>query len=199
MLKKIYLSPLGFIISIIMNFAAFFHKPFMVYGYYNRIHRKFFKKTRISSSAKLVCKNKINISNNVWIGHYCLIDGVGGVEIDDGVHMASHSCIYTHSSHDSIRLLGEKYIEYNPENRLGYIISPVKIGKYTFIGTSSVILPGTILGKGVIVGAGSIVKGVFPDYSVITGNPAKIIGNSKNRDKGFLENEIVKQNYYDTL
>jgi len=199
MLKKLYLSPLGYIISLLMHIIAFTHKPFMVYGHYNCVQKKFKKRTRISTSAKLVNKNKINISDNVWIGHYCLIDGVGGVEIGEGVHLASHTCVYSHSSHDSIRLLGRKYIEFIPENRVGYLIKPVKIGEYTFLGTSSVILPGTILGKGVIVGAGSVVNGEFPDYSVIAGNPAKIVGNSKDRDRSFFDNEIVKQNYYDAF
>jgi len=199
MLKKIYLSPFGYIVSIIMQVFAFIHKPFMVYGHYNYVQKKFQKRTRISSSAKLVNKSKINISDNVWIGHYCIIDGIGGVEIGEGVHLASHTCIYTHSSQDSIRLLGKKYIEFEPENRLGYIIEPVKIGKYSFIGTSSVILPGSVLGKGVIVGAGSVVKGEFTDFSILAGNPAKIVGNTKERDKKFFGEEIVKQCYYDTF
>jgi acetyltransferase-like isoleucine patch superfamily enzyme len=199
MIKKIYLSPFGIVISFFLNLLSFLHKPFMVYGFFNSIQRKFFKKTRISSSAKMVNKSKINIYDNVWIGHYCLIDGIGGVEIEEGVHIASHSCIYTHSSQDAIRLLGKNYINFNPENRIGYIIDSVKIGKYTFIGTSSVILPGTKLGKGVIVGAGSVVKGDFPDYSIIAGNPAKIFGNTQDRDKDFLEIDIVKHNYYDSF
>ena len=49
------------------------------------------------------------------------------------------------------------------------------IGEYCFIGYGAVILPGTKLGKQCIVGANSVVKGSFPDYCVIAGNPAKII------------------------
>ena len=49
------------------------------------------------------------------------------------------------------------------------------IQKNCFLGYGSVILPGTILGKNCIVGANSVVKGKFPDYCVIAGNPAKII------------------------
>lgn len=49
------------------------------------------------------------------------------------------------------------------------------IGDNCFIGYGSAILPGTILGIQNIVGANSVVKGVFPDYCVIAGNPARII------------------------
>lgn len=55
------------------------------------------------------------------------------------------------------------------------IIKETKIGNNCFIGSGAKILPGTVLGKQCIVGANSVVKGVFPEYCVIAGAPAKII------------------------
>ena len=49
------------------------------------------------------------------------------------------------------------------------------IGDNCFIGYGCAILPGTNLGKQCIVGANSVVKGIFPDYCVVAGSPAKII------------------------
>lgn len=49
------------------------------------------------------------------------------------------------------------------------------IGENSFLGTGAVILPGTILGKQCIVGANSVVTGVFGNYQVLAGNPAKVI------------------------
>ena len=37
------------------------------------------------------------------------------------------------------------------------------------------LLPGASLGNGVIVGARAVVSGSFPDYAIVSGNPAKII------------------------
>lgn len=54
-------------------------------------------------------------------------------------------------------------------------IKSVYIGKNCLIGMNSVILPGTVLGNHNVVGANSVVKGVFPDYVVIAGIPAKVI------------------------
>lgn len=51
----------------------------------------------------------------------------------------------------------------------------VLIGKNCFIGTNAIILKGTQLGNNVVVGAGSVVSGKFPDNVIIAGNPAKII------------------------
>ncbi len=52
---------------------------------------------------------------------------------------------------------------------------PVVIGKNCFIGCNTLILKGTVLGDGCVVGAGAVVSGIFPENSVIAGNPAKVI------------------------
>lgn len=190
MLRKIYLSPLGIFISIVLNAFSFLRKPFMIYGFFNKADGKFYKKTRIGSTVKLVDKKTIDIKDGVWIGHYSLLDGIGGIKIGEGVNIASHSCIYTHSSQNAIRLLGEKFIDIPAAERIGYIIEGVEIGAYTFVGTSCVILPGTKIGKGCVVGAGSIVKGTYPDYSIIVGNPAKIVGDTRKTDEGYFKSGV---------
>jgi acetyltransferase-like isoleucine patch superfamily enzyme len=197
MLRKLYLSPLGILISLAMHFFAFFRKPFMVYGYFDKSGGGFRKKTRVSSSAALIDRKNISMGDDVWVGHYCLVDGIGGVTIGRGVHVASHSCIYSHSSQNAIRLMGDKYIETPAAERSGYIFGKVVIGEYTFIGTSSVILPGTTIGRGCIIGAGSIVKGNFEDYSVIVGNPARVVDDSRNIDRKLLTEGLNFKNYYD--
>lgn len=55
------------------------------------------------------------------------------------------------------------------------VIAPIKIGNNVFIGTSCIILPGTIIGNNVVIGAGSIVKGNIESNSVYAGVPAKRI------------------------
>lgn len=57
--------------------------------------------------------------------------------------------------------------------------APIIIGNDCFIGMNSIILKGTVLGDNVVVGAGSVVHGVFPDNCIIAGNPAKIIRQNK--------------------
>ena len=43
------------------------------------------------------------------------------------------------------------------------------------VGASAVILPGVIVGKGAIVGAGSVVTEDVPAYSIVVGNPARVL------------------------
>jgi len=52
----------------------------------------------------------------------------------------------------------------------------VIIGDDVMISSRSIILPGTKIGKGVVIAAGSVVRGKIPDYSIVMGNPAKVVG-----------------------
>lgn len=49
------------------------------------------------------------------------------------------------------------------------------IGNDVWFGYGATVLPGAKIGNGVIVGAGSVVRGNVPDYATVIGNPAKIL------------------------
>ena len=195
MLKKIYLSPLGYLISLIQNILAIAQRPFMVYGFHNKVQKRFMKLTRISSSAKILSKEKLDIDNNVWIGHYSLLDASNGVEIGKGVQAGPFVSIFSHSSHVSIRLLGENYLQ--SDERIGYVDGKVTIGEYSFIGTSSVIFPGVTIGKGCLIKAGSVVTKSIPDFSIAAGNPAVVTGSVLDMDEKYFHDKIVQRNYFD--
>jgi len=55
------------------------------------------------------------------------------------------------------------------------VFGKVKIGNNVFIGDNCTILPNTTIEDNCVVGAGSVVRGKFPENSVIIGNPAKIV------------------------
>ena len=62
------------------------------------------------------------------------------------------------------------------DERIGYVIGAVSIGEHPFIGGSSVIFPGVHIGRGCLVNAGSIVIRSVPDFSILSGAPAKVVG-----------------------
>jgi acetyltransferase-like isoleucine patch superfamily enzyme len=68
------------------------------------------------------------------------------------------------------------------------IFGAIKIGNNVFIGNSCTILPNTIIGDNCIVGAGSVVRGKFPDNSVIIGNPAKLVLKTSMQKFLYLQN-----------
>ncbi len=61
---------------------------------------------------------------------------------------------------------------------------PVKIGKNVFVGCNSILLKGTEIGDNCIIGAGSVVHGIFEDNCVIAGNPARVIKKQEGAESG---------------
>lgn len=49
------------------------------------------------------------------------------------------------------------------------------VGHDCWIGREAVLMPGAVLGNGVIVGTRAVVTGTIPDYAIVAGNPAKVI------------------------
>jgi len=54
-------------------------------------------------------------------------------------------------------------------------IAPVRIGDLAWIGFNSIILKGVVIGEGAVIAAGSVVTKDVPPYTVVGGNPARII------------------------
>ncbi|MFT7595930.1 MAG: virginiamycin A acetyltransferase [Paracoccaceae bacterium] len=62
----------------------------------------------------------------------------------------------------------EKMTSYQPDTR------DTIIGHDVWLGYGALVLPGAQIGNGVIVGAGAVVRGQIPDYSIVTGNPTQV-------------------------
>lgn len=197
-IKSFYLSPYGNILSFFGNLVAFLHKPFMVYGFFDPAKKVFRKFTRISSSVTIMNREKLAISDNVWIWHYAIIDATEGIEIDEGVQIGAYVGIFTHGSENSIRLLGRSFIEIPNNERKGYTRGKIKIGKYTFIGAGSTVLPGVTIGKGCLIGAGTVVNKDIPDYSIALGSPAQVKGSTLTLDKRLIRQGDFSETYYDS-
>jgi acetyltransferase-like isoleucine patch superfamily enzyme len=152
------------------------------------------KDVRISESTVLSFPKQLNLEHNIFIGHYNFIEASNGITIEEGVQITNYVSILSHSSHVSIRLYGAHYRKY--KDLIGYKKGTVRIGKYSFIGPHATIMPGTKIGKGCLIVAYSYVKGDFPDFSIIGGNPASVIGTTNNLDKDYLEKYPELQEFY---
>jgi maltose O-acetyltransferase len=111
--------------------------------------------------------HQISIGNNVSINRKCSIFGSyyhknATIIIGNNVVIAPGVKIFA-ASHD--------YHDINlPDCGEG-----ISISDYVWIGGGAIILPGVKIGKGAIIGAGSIVTKDIPDWSVAAGNPARVI------------------------
>jgi len=152
-------------------------------------------KTRISDTAFFYHQENIKISNNVFVGHYTIIDGTGGLEIGEGTQLAAWAGIFTHSSHIAIRIYGKHYQDVPESEKQGYAIKNVIIGKYVFIGARALVLPGVSIGDGALVEAGSIVRKDVNAFDIVSGNPAEVVGDTRKMDKPYLEDPNIKSWY----
>jgi acetyltransferase-like isoleucine patch superfamily enzyme len=106
------------------------------------------------------------------------------VNIEQGVHIVCH-CEVTIGDHVSITpycAIVDTDHPYDPPDALPKIgarlplrRSRVVIGAGSFIGAHSMILPNVTIGRGCVVGAGSVVTRDLPDYCVAVGAPARIV------------------------
>lgn len=99
----------------------------------------------------------------------------GLIEIHEGVTISSYVRVLTHdwSMHTVAKSVG-----HFAQPAIGRI-SGVSIGPYSFVGTGTIIMPGTRIGRGCIVGAGTVVRGTIPDYSLVIGSPGQIVGDTR--------------------
>lgn len=147
------------------------------------------KNARISPAACIEHEEQLTLGDHVFIGPFNFIEASGGITLGEGVQITSHVSIVTHSSHRAMRLLGEKFVDWPAEHegaRPGWIAGPVHIGAWSFIGPHSLIEAKTRLGRGTIVCAGSFVRGDFPDFAVLEGRPARVVGDSRMGDEKLL-------------
>nr|BCB22820.1 acyltransferase [Erysipelothrix tonsillarum] len=109
----------------------------------------------------------ITIGENVSIGQNVHITSGGTLSIGKNTTILGNTFI-TNIDHE-YQDIGVPVL--NQKNN----ITTTEIGENSFIGYGSAIQAGTRLGKQCVVGANSVVRGVFDDYSVIVGSPGKVV------------------------
>lgn len=109
----------------------------------------------------------VEIGQDTWVGPFCSLDGgTVGLKIGRNCSISAACHILTHDTAKWALSMGRHPYEY----------ARTEIGDGCFIGSSSIITKGVILGRSCLVGAGSVVTKSFDDNSIIAGVPAKKIG-----------------------
>jgi acetyltransferase-like isoleucine patch superfamily enzyme len=113
-----------------------------------------------------------------YIAVKCWFDGEGGdyhlIELGHNVVISSNVRILTHD-YSIARAFVALGVDLDTEVAN---VRPISIGDNCFVGTGSILMPGCRLGRNVIVGAGSVVRGEVADNAIVMGNPAKVVDNT---------------------
>jgi acetyltransferase-like isoleucine patch superfamily enzyme len=126
---------------------------------------------------------KVTIGNNVCIGSNLMLASIDRVNIGDNVLISDRVFISDH-------IHGYEDISIPPIDQPLIKKGSVTIKEDSFIGINAVIMPGVTIGKHSVVGASSVVIHDVPEYTVVSGNPAKIIKKYNRNSKSWTS---VKQ------
>ena len=112
--------------------------------------------------------DRIEMGDRVAFNYGCYVNGFGGLVIGDGAEFGPGVLIHTanHEMDDA----------YRPATEQGWRDDgPLEIGRNCWIGMGAIILPGVTIGEACVVGAGSVVVGDLPPFTVAVGNPARVV------------------------
>lgn len=120
--------------------------------------------------------SNIRVGKNFFANYNLTILDPGEVVIGDNVMIAPNVSIYTagHPLHPDSRNSGYEY---------GI---PITIGNNVWIGGSATILPGVTIGDNAVIAGGAVVVKDVPAWSVVAGNPARVIRQITEEDRGYF-------------
>lgn len=138
------------------------------------------KKTEIRKGAIVLSYGgNIEIGDNCSINPYCVIYGVGGLTIGNGVRIGTHTTIIpsNHRFDNCDQFIYEQ----------GITSFGIAIKDDVWIGAGVVVLDGVTIAKGCVIGANAVVTKSTEPYGVYVGVPAKLI--KKRREGNSLNSE----------
>lgn len=120
---------------------------------------------------------KIIIGSQCHIHEFAVLLSVGGITIGDNVRVSHHVSLIASSHHfEQVDV---------PIWQQGLYGRGITIGDDVLIGAGTRVLDGVTIGKGAIVGSGAVVTSDVLPYTIVAGNPARVI---RRRKEG--ENEV---------
>jgi acetyltransferase-like isoleucine patch superfamily enzyme len=149
----------------------------------HRFNPRISRYAHLEHNVRLLCyPEKIIIEAGATIGFNCELHAWGEIFIGKNVIISPQTVILTGSHNVETEEYGE-------------LIKPVYIEDYAWIAYRSMILPGVRIGKGAVVGAGSVVTKDVEPWSIVAGNPARHLKWRGMKDLHYIPASWHIQNY----
>lgn len=131
---------------------------------FNLLGMKIGRNSRIAMKCIIFSPKKIEIGENNIINEHCLLDGRGFLKIGNNNSISMFSKIYSCS-------------HYLNSDNFDYYCKKTEIKDNCWLGTSSVIMPGSLLNDFTVISVNSVFKGISKEKEVYAGNPSTLIKN----------------------
>lgn len=137
---------------------------------YSRLSEISLRKRAKSVGKNIMLRGENKVTKYTSVGENCILNGVtvygaGECILADHVVIGQNTVIHT-QNHD-----------YDTGSKIpfgdGWTLKPVQIEEGAWIASSVIILPGTHIGEGAIIQAGSVVHGEIPPFAIAGGNPCR--------------------------
>lgn len=139
----------------------------------------------IKGSIHCYGSGRIQIGRHFYMGGYTYIHAADFIHIGDGVIVSDHVRIMDNNSHPTSPVKRWEMSVAGREQDDGSVSSlwdsthakhaPVVIEDNVWIGEFAAILKGITIGRGAIIGSHSVVVKDVPPYSIVVGNPARVV------------------------
>jgi acetyltransferase-like isoleucine patch superfamily enzyme len=148
-------------------------------------HGSIFGEEWITIGRDTLIAGQVTISAGIMPGHDLGPDAV--LHIGDRCVIGRGSHIVAHQSIDIgddvwtgpyVYITDQNHGYADPEMPIGRqlpVNKPVSIGAGSWLGAGAIVLPGTRIGRNVVIAAGSVVRGEVPDRCVVAGVPARVV------------------------
>lgn len=120
------------------------------------------RRCAIASSVKIWAPWNLEIGDFVAIGPNAEIYDVDKIAMGSNITVSQDAYLCT-ASHDIARL------------KKPLITKPIQLGDSAWVAARAIVLPGVMIGEGAVVAAGAVVTKDVEPWTVVGGNPAKVI------------------------
>jgi len=122
----------------------------------------------------------VEIQKNASVGARCKISShtfiCEGVTIEEEVFIG-HGVMFTND-----RFPRAANADGSLQSEADWSVEPTTVRRRASIGSNATILAGVTIGEGALVGAGAVVTHNVPDFAIVTGVPARVVGDTRQRD-----------------
>ena len=121
----------------------------------------------------------VEIQKNAHVGERCKVSSHSficeGVEIEDEVFVG-HAVIFTNDVYPRAA-----NVDGSPQTEGDWTVVKTLVKRRASIGSNATIIAGVTIGEGALIGAGAVVTHDVPDFAIVAGVPARVIGEVSDR------------------